>query len=289
MKLSDLPTIGKGESGYIHCVDQILMDMSDEITIIPHNEDDDDVKINTLDFFTHLRKNGICMKIFFPPEMMRGKTLEDSGFNREYQKVVILAGLNNFISEYTPYSSYEGNYGFKMRFKHGISMDDVTVNTVYIILIKLCINNHNPLFGSSFNSNVFKRHMRSALKLLHSKGYCHNDLHIGNVVLCLGETPQYKLIDFEHMSTCNDEDQKDEFKSVDNVSSSLSFRPSKLGGTRKKATRKMVRKPNPKSKPKSKSKSNRGVFQPRSPGSVGDTKSENHMPWRPEPFLGVGV
>ena len=238
MNLSDLPIIGKGESGYIHCVDQILMDMSDEITIIPHNEDD--VEINTLDFFTHLRENGICMKIFFPPEMMRGKTLEDSGFNREYQKVVILAGLKNFISEYTPYASYEGNYGFKMRFKHGIKMADaVTVNSVYIILIKLCINNHNPLFSSSFNSKVFKRHMRSALKLLHSNGYCHNDLHIGNVVLCLGETPQYKLIDFEHMATCNDEDQKDEFKSVDNVSSSL-FRRSKLGGTRKKATRKMA-------------------------------------------------
>jgi serine/threonine protein kinase len=261
MNLSDLPIIGKGESGYIHCVDQILMDMSDEITIIPHNEDD--VEINTLDFFTHLRENGICMKIFFPPEMMRGKTLEDSGFNREYQKVVILAGLKNFISEYTPYASYEGNYGFKMRFKHGIKMADaVTVNSVYIILIKLCINNHNPLFGSSFNSKVFKRHMRSALKLLHSNGYCHNDLHIGNVVLCLGETPQYKLIDFEHMATCNDEDQKDEFKSVEDMGdkqkrddASSSFRRSKLGGTRKKATRKMVR--NPKSKSKSKFKSQR--------------------------------
>ena len=210
-------TISKGESGCIRCIDDRLMGaaMSDEITITSY---DDDVKIPTLDFFTHLLHNNICMKIFFPTEMMRGKIIEGNGFNREYEKIMILAGLKKFIHHYTPYASYEGKYGFKLVFKNGINIDDtVRVNEVYIILIKLCISNHNMAFISSFNSKAFKMHVQSALNLLHSKGYCHKDLHIGNVVLCVDKKPQYKLIDFEHMSKCNKEDGKEECNMVEDI------------------------------------------------------------------------
>ena len=263
-------TISKGESGCIRCIDDRLMGtaMSDEIAITSY---DDDVKIPTLDFFTHLLHNNICMKIFFPTEMMRGKIIEGNGFNREYEKIMILAGLKKFIEHYTPYASYEGKYGFKLVFKNGVNIDDtVSVNEVYIILIKLCINNHSMAFISSFNSKAFKMHMQSALNLLHSKGYCHKDLHIGNVVLCVDKKPQYKLIDFEHMSKCNKEDGKEECKMVEDIldkqvkkqavvshlMSSVFSRStigrSKLGGIIKKRTQKMAMKRKSKSKSKSK-------------------------------------
>jgi len=263
--------INKGESGCIRCIDKPLMDMamSGKITVTSY---DDNGTIDTLDFFTHLRDNNMCMKTFFPTEMMRGKLIEENGFNREYDKIIILTGLKKFIEHYTPYVSYKGKYGFKLFFKNGIKIhDDTIVNEVYIILIKLCINNHSSAFVSSFNSKAFKSHMLAALNLLHSNGYCHKDLHIGNFVLCFGPNnkPQYKLIDFEHMSKCDQEDGKEERELVKNIaeeqidekrdlmsfltSSVFSvFSRSKLGGRRKKRTQKMVMKRKTKTKPKSK-------------------------------------
>lgn len=82
---------------------------------------------------------------------------------------------------------------------------------------------------------MFKKNIKDALKLLHAKGYCHKDLHIDNVVLCFDadKVPKYKLIDFEHMSKC-EQDEQEEMKSVDSMTGSVMHR-SKLGGKRTKS------------------------------------------------------
>lgn len=79
-----------------------------------------------------------------------------------------------------------------------------------------------------------KKNIKDALKLLHAEGYCHKDLHIGNVVLCFDDkkVPKYKLIDFEHMSKCEQEEkEEEETGSINNMTGSVMHR-SKLGGKR---------------------------------------------------------
>ena len=182
--------IGEGKSGFIRCIDKPLIYacMHDEITIISY---DNDVTLPTLDFFKYLHGNGICMKIFFKPH---------DGFQKEHNAITILKDFENFIDDYTPYASYEGIYGFKLVFKNGVSVNDdaASVNEIYIVLLKLC----KPRFV--LNLPKFQVDMQNALDLLHLHGYCHNDLSLNNVVLCSGKDklPQYKLIDFESMSTC---------------------------------------------------------------------------------------
>ena len=269
--------------------------MNGEITVTSY---DDNGTIDALDFFTHLRDNNMCMKTFFPTEMMRGKLIEENGFNREYDKIIILTGLKKFIEYYTPYVSYEGKYGFKLFFKNGIKINDATiVSEVYIILIKLCINNHSSDFVASFNSKAFKIHMLAALNLLHSNGYCHKDLHIGNFVLCFGpdNKPQYKLIDFEHMSKCDHEDGKEERELVKNIaekqidekrdlmsfltSSVFSvFSRSKLGGTLKKKSKFRSKF---KSKRKSKSKRVQGGLRGLRERFGHNGSARRAVPWKP--------
>jgi len=232
-------TVSKGESGCIKCIDEPLFDMAkrEEIAVLPYDHTE---SINSFEFFKHLRENNICMKIFFPDELMREKIVGKSGFEREYKTILTLKNLRNFIENHTPYESYNDNYGFKLIFIYGVKINEVVIHEVNIVLVRLCINSRNGLFFSEFNPTMFKKNIKDALKLLHAKGYCHKDLHIDNVVLCFDadKVPKYKLIDFEHMSKC-EQDEQEEMKSVDYITGSV-MRRSKLGGKR---TQKMASKP----------------------------------------------
>ena len=231
-------TVSKGESGCIKCIDDRLFDMAKrrEIAVLPYNHTE---SIDSFEFFKHLRENNTCMKIFFPDELMREKIVGQSGFEREYKTILILKKLRNFIENHTPYESYNDSYGFKLIFIHGVKINEVVIHEVNIVLVRLCVNSRNSLFFSEFNPTMFKKNIKDALKLLHAKGYCHKDLHIGNIVLCFDtdKTPKYKLIDFEHMSKCEEEEQE-EMNSVDYMTGSV-MRRSKLGGKR---TQKMASK-----------------------------------------------
>ena len=229
-------TVSKGESGCIKCIDDRLFDMAKrrEIAVLPYDHTE---SIDSFEFFKHLRENNTCMKIFFPDELMREKIVGQSGFEREYKTILILKKLRNFIENHTPYESYNDNYGFKLIFIHGVKINEVVIHEVNIVLVRLCINSRNGLFFSKFNPTMFKKNIKDALVLLHSNGYCHKDLHIGNVVLCFDKVPKYKLIDFEHMSKCEEEEQE-EMNSVDYMTGSV-MRRSKLGGKR---TQKMASK-----------------------------------------------
>lgn len=230
-------TVSKGESGCIKCIDDPLFDMAKrrEIAVLPYDHTD---SIDSFEFFKHLRENNICMKIFFPDELMREKIVGKSGFEREYKTILTLKNLRNFIENHTPYESYNDSHGFKLIFIHGVKINEVILYEVNIVLVRLCMNSRNSLFFSEFNPTMFKKNIKDALKLLHAKGYCHKDLHIGNVVLCFDKVPKYKLIDFEHMSKC-EQDEQEEMKSVDYITGSV-MRRSKLGGKR---TQKMASKP----------------------------------------------
>ena len=229
-------TVSKGESGCIKCIDDRLFDMAKrrEIAVLPYDHTE---SIDSFEFFKHLRENNTCMKIFFPDELMREKIVGQSGFEREYKTILILKKLRNFIENHTPYESYNDSYGFKLIFIHGVKINEVVIHEVNIVLVRLCINSRNGLFFSKFNPTMFKKNIKDALVLLHSNGYCHKDLHIGNVVLCFDKVPKYKLIDFEHMSKCEEEEQE-EMNSVDYMTGSV-MRRSKLGGKR---TQKMASK-----------------------------------------------
>ena len=171
---------------------------------------------------------------------MREKIVGQSGFEREYKTILILKNLRNFIENHTPYESYNDSYGFKLLFIHGVKINEVIIHEVDIVIVRLCMNSRNGLFFSKFNPKMFKKNIKDALKLLHAKGYCHKDLHIGNVVLCFDKVPKYKLIDFEHMTKCEEEEkEEEETGSIDNMTGSV-MRRSKLGG---KITQKMTSKP----------------------------------------------
>jgi|LauGreDrversion2_6_1035139.scaffolds.fasta_scaffold09322_1 serine/threonine protein kinase len=239
-------TVSKGESGCIRCIDEPLIDMAKhgEIEVVPYENDKGNNYTDASVFFKHLSENNICIKIFFPDALMSHKLVGQSGFDREYKTILILKELGEFVENHTTYESYNHNYGFKLIFKHGVKVDEHVIHDINVVLVKLCLNSRDTIFASTFNSSVFKKHIEEALKMLHSNGYCHRDLHIGNVVLCIDKTPRYKLIDFEHMSTCNAMEQKEEAESIEHIIDAFAShqRRSKLGGKTKHKNHKKQKK-----------------------------------------------
>ena len=250
-------TVSKGESGCIRCIDEPLINMAKrgEITVVPYDNDEmtnDEMTHDTdaSDFFNHLHENNTCIKMFFPDELMMHKLVGQSGFAREHKTILILKELGDFVENYTPYESYNNKYGFRLIFKHGVKVDAHVIYDINVVLVKLCLNYRDIKFTSTFNSPVFKKHIGDALRLLHSNGYCHRDLHIGNVVLCIDKTPRYKLIDFEHMSTCDATEHTDEVESIKHIVDKFAshFRRSKLGGNAKQKKTKHSKKHSKKSR-----------------------------------------
>jgi len=259
-------TVSKGESGCIRCIDKPLIDMAKrgEITVVPYDNDEmtndemtnDEMTHDTdaSDFFNHLHENNTCIKMFFPDKLMSHKLVGQSGFAREHKTILILKELGDFVENYTPYESYNNKYGFRLIFKHGVKVDAHVIDDINVVLVKLCLNYRDIKFTSTFEPSVFKKHIGDALHLLHSNGYCHRDLHIGNVVLCIDKTPRYKLIDFEHMSTCDATEHTDEVESIKHIVDKFAshFRRSKLGGNAKQKKTKKFRKTRKSRKTKSK-------------------------------------